>query len=286
MYTVYSAVALAAVVAGSALPLLLWIGPALLGQPLLRLYLLAEHTGCAESPDMLENSRTTRTNALVRYVAWNMPFHAEHHAYPSVPFHALPALHRLVADALGCRGNGYLAVERGILTNLGDSRQRPEKSALAGAGAGDAERRGRVELQALQPDVLAAAGAEAVVAARDPAQRGIDPVELELAAALGRDRHRLRLQLVHARQSAGPGLVELDRARLVAMARGQLLELQPPRLEPGDGLGEIGWMSVGHGATIGQRNGFVAMQLVGLCRTSRSSADRAGVPLTRSAIFA
>lgn len=118
LYTVYSAVALAAVSAGSTLPLLLWVGPALLGQPLLRLYLLAEHTGCADSPDMLENSRTTRTNALVRYFAWNMPFHAEHHAYPSVPFHALPALHRLVADALGCRGAGYLAVERGILARI------------------------------------------------------------------------------------------------------------------------------------------------------------------------
>ena len=39
---------------------------------------------------MLENSRTTYTNALVRFLAWNMPFHAEHHAWPSIPFHALP----------------------------------------------------------------------------------------------------------------------------------------------------------------------------------------------------
>jgi fatty acid desaturase len=118
LYTVYSAVALAAVSAGSALPLLLWIGPALLGQPLLRLYLLAEHTGCAETPDMLENSRTTQTNALLRYFAWNMPYHAEHHAYPSVPFHALPALHAKLENALGCRGESYLAVERAILGRI------------------------------------------------------------------------------------------------------------------------------------------------------------------------
>lgn len=118
LYTVYSAIAVAALAAGSILPLLLWIGPVLLGQPLLRLFLLAEHTGCAESPDMLENSRTTRTHALLRYFAWNMPFHAEHHAYPSVPFHALPALHRMVADALGCRGASYLAVERAILGRI------------------------------------------------------------------------------------------------------------------------------------------------------------------------
>jgi len=116
--TVYGAVAAGAVVAGSTLPLLLWVGPALLGQPLLRLYLLAEHTGCALGPDMLENSRTTQTNTVVRYFAWNMPFHAEHHAYPSVPFHALPALHGKVAAALGCRGDGYFAVERAIVARI------------------------------------------------------------------------------------------------------------------------------------------------------------------------
>jgi fatty acid desaturase len=54
------------------------------------LYLMAEHTGCALSSDMLANSRTTLTNAAVRFIVWNMPFHAEHHAFPSPPFHALP----------------------------------------------------------------------------------------------------------------------------------------------------------------------------------------------------
>ena len=49
---------------------------AFLGQPALRLYLLAEHTGCPAVPDMLANSRTVLTNAVVRWLAWNMPFHA------------------------------------------------------------------------------------------------------------------------------------------------------------------------------------------------------------------
>ena len=40
--------------------------PVLLGQPMLRLYLLAEHTGCPMSPDMLENSRTVHRNPVVR----------------------------------------------------------------------------------------------------------------------------------------------------------------------------------------------------------------------------
>ena len=82
--------------AGSTLLLWYWVVPALLGQPMLRLYLLAEHSACPRSADMLENTRTTYTNALVRFLAWNMPFHAEHHAWPSIPFHALPQTNALV----------------------------------------------------------------------------------------------------------------------------------------------------------------------------------------------
>jgi len=36
------------------------------------------------------NTRTTLTTRVVRFLAWNMPYHAEHHAMPSVPFHKLP----------------------------------------------------------------------------------------------------------------------------------------------------------------------------------------------------
>jgi hypothetical protein len=64
--------------------------PLLVGQGFLRPYLLAEHTACAFTRDCLENTRTTLTLWLVRLFAWNMPYHGEHHAYPAVPFHALP----------------------------------------------------------------------------------------------------------------------------------------------------------------------------------------------------
>ena len=65
-----------------------WLIPVLLGQPVLRFYLLAEHTGCPLVPDMLRNSRTTLTSTVVRFLAWNMPYHAEHHACMALPFHA------------------------------------------------------------------------------------------------------------------------------------------------------------------------------------------------------
>ncbi len=100
---------LGAVSAATASTLLIWgwIVPVLLGQPMLRLYLMAEHTGCPNSPDMLENSRTVHTNALVRFLAWNMPFHVEHHEYAAVPFHALPRLHAELAPRIRNRSRGY-----------------------------------------------------------------------------------------------------------------------------------------------------------------------------------
>lgn len=91
----------------SPLALWLWIVPALIGQPFLRLYLLAEHGHCPPVANMLENTRTTLTNAVVRFLAWNMPYHAEHHAMPMVPFHALPRLHADIAAHLKSVSNGY-----------------------------------------------------------------------------------------------------------------------------------------------------------------------------------
>ena len=106
---VYLVVALASALTGSPMALLLWIAPLLVGQAFLRPYLLAEHTACGSTRDGLENTRTTRTLALVRLFAWNMPYHAEHHAYPAVPFHALPRLHEHVRARLANLESGYVA---------------------------------------------------------------------------------------------------------------------------------------------------------------------------------
>jgi fatty acid desaturase len=114
----YAPIALASILARSDAALQFWILPAILGQPWLRLYLLAEHTGCPLVPDMLANTRTTFTNPVVRFFAWNMPFHAEHHCFPAVPFHALPALHVELAPALKVTAQGYLSLQRRIFGSL------------------------------------------------------------------------------------------------------------------------------------------------------------------------
>lgn len=115
---VYAGIAAASLAAGTWAAVLYWLGPILLGQPALRLYLLAEHTGCPLVPDMLRNSRTTRTTWLLRRLAWNMPYHAEHHAYPALPFHALAAAHTLLRDRIAVRSPGYIAVHRKIIAGL------------------------------------------------------------------------------------------------------------------------------------------------------------------------
>ncbi len=101
--------------AWSPLVLWLWIVPCLLGQPALRLYLLAEHGDCPQVANVLENTRTTFTTRAVRALAWNMPYHAEHHLAPQVPFHRLPALHALIRDRLCVTAPGYAAFTRDYL---------------------------------------------------------------------------------------------------------------------------------------------------------------------------
>ena len=118
----YAALAGLAAATASWAPVLYWLGPAILGQPALRLYLMAEHTGCALDPNMLINSRTTLTNRVMRRLSWNMPFHIEHHVYPSVPFHALPALHDALRDRLGVVSPGYLAFHAGLIGDLAAGR--------------------------------------------------------------------------------------------------------------------------------------------------------------------
>jgi fatty acid desaturase len=87
--------------------LVVWIVPLLMGQFLLRPYLFTEHTGCGRTRSAFDNTRTTYTNAVIRWFAWNMPYHVEHHAYPSVPFHALPQLNAYVSAGIVHSERGY-----------------------------------------------------------------------------------------------------------------------------------------------------------------------------------
>lgn len=95
-----------------------WLLPLAVGQPILRLILLAEHTGCTLDNNPLSNTRTTLTWLPLRLLMWNMPFHAEHHLYPSIPFHALPQAHQDLQEHLAICDSSYLRVNQNIIQNL------------------------------------------------------------------------------------------------------------------------------------------------------------------------
>ena len=115
---IYIAAAVAAVM-GFTAPLYFFFLPSLLAMPLMRAYLVAEHTLCSNDQNFLTNTRTTLTIFPVRLLMWNMPFHAEHHLFPSVPFHRLPALHDQIGDRFAHVAPGYAATNRKVWDALG-----------------------------------------------------------------------------------------------------------------------------------------------------------------------
>ena len=95
-----------------------WLLPLAVGQPVLRFILLAEHTDCTNNDNPLSNTRTTLTWLPTRIMMWNMPYHAEHHLYPSIPFHALPQAHQELKEHFTVVDRGYLRVNQNIISNL------------------------------------------------------------------------------------------------------------------------------------------------------------------------
>ena len=81
---------------------LLFIGlPSFYGVWWLWFFGMTQHAGLRE--DVLDHRLNTRTiymNPVFRFLYLNMNYHTEHHMFPSVPYHALPALHDEVKSFL------------------------------------------------------------------------------------------------------------------------------------------------------------------------------------------
>lgn len=98
----------------------LWIVPRLVGEPVQRMLRVAEHTGCQETPEVMANTRTTLTTAPIRWLAWQMPFHVEHHLFPNVPFYALPKVHADISERIpNLEQRGYVRGQIDIVNALG-----------------------------------------------------------------------------------------------------------------------------------------------------------------------
>lgn len=90
----YAAIGLGSIAAQSWAVVILWLAPMLATKAVHQLQNTIEHLGLPHGPNILENTRSTRTNAVLRWMCWNMQYHTAHHAFPGVPFHKLPELHR------------------------------------------------------------------------------------------------------------------------------------------------------------------------------------------------
>ena len=96
---VLAVVAAASVAWESPLPILMIGLPTFYGSWLHHLMATTQHAGLAENvPDHRLNTRTVLLNPVLRFIYSNMNYHVEHHMFPMVPFHALPALHEAVRD--------------------------------------------------------------------------------------------------------------------------------------------------------------------------------------------
>ena len=78
-----------------------WLVPMFLTKPVHQLQNTIEHLGLSHEADILNNTRSTRTNALMRWLCWQMPYHTAHHSYPSVPFWQLRKLNEKIESIAG-----------------------------------------------------------------------------------------------------------------------------------------------------------------------------------------
>jgi fatty acid desaturase len=104
-------------------------------------FITTQHMAMAQ--DVFDHRLCTRsmTNSwLGRVLYWNMNYHIEHHVYPSVPFHALPALNAAIRDQLPAPSPSLFAAHAEIVRVILAQRDDPKAVAVhplpAAASAG------------------------------------------------------------------------------------------------------------------------------------------------------
>jgi fatty acid desaturase len=108
-------------------PLWYWVIPLFMGEPVMRFIRLTEHVGRPNVDDMRENTRTSLVSVPLRFLSWNMNYHAEHHYAASVPFHALPKLHKKLKGYVYVEKRGYLGAHIDIVMQLVGSKPRSDQ---------------------------------------------------------------------------------------------------------------------------------------------------------------
>ena len=72
-----------------------------------------QHQGLTPSvPDWRLSCHTVKLGPVLRYLYWNMNYHAEHHMYAAVPFHSLARLHAAIGHDLPAQHRGLFPTLR------------------------------------------------------------------------------------------------------------------------------------------------------------------------------
>ena len=108
-----------AVIGQTWVPMLYFFIPRFAGAFAVYAFITTQHMAMAQ--DVNDHRLCTRSMSnswLSRVLYWNMNYHIEHHIYPSVPFHALPRLNRLLAPHIVHSAPGYLAAVSAVAGHL------------------------------------------------------------------------------------------------------------------------------------------------------------------------
>lgn len=169
------------------LPVVMLMLSRVVGEPMHGVLRALQHGGL--ETEAADHRRTTRSMHVSRPLQWlycNMNFHIEHHMYPMVPFHALPALHSEIKDQLPAPTRGVRAGMVEIVTTMRRQRTDPDyrlpNRVPAGTGQ-QTEPRPPTHSAAVDPAVVgSAAGDPAVVDSAAVDSAAVDPAPVDSAA--------------------------------------------------------------------------------------------------------
>jgi fatty acid desaturase len=144
----YALIAAVSLALGSVAAVTYWLAPMAVMKFTHQLQNTIEHLGLEHSDNILENTRSTKTNVLLRWLCWNMQYHTAHHAFPGVPFHKLPELHTALFAERGVVPHemGYLAFQGAVIRALSGGKSEAdypdERAWIGGKRIADAAARG------------------------------------------------------------------------------------------------------------------------------------------------
>ena len=101
-----------------------------MGEPVVRLVRMVEHTGKDETADMIHNTRTSFPSSILKFLYWNMPYHIEHHLYSNVPFHRLPKFHNIIKPHTDEVEPSILSVHYDIIKQIWKNKKSKNKETI------------------------------------------------------------------------------------------------------------------------------------------------------------